>query len=417
MSDSDTALDAQSSPELPFWKKVLFSGILLFVFCGILEGIGQVYLRAYKGYGGEAFLQYQFDPYKNIHLSRSWTDTRGVVHNEQGFRESESVSLEAPEGTYRIVLMGASTAYGLGGMFPHLQNDYPVLDNSETIDTYLEEMLSGVLPYERVEVINAGIPSIWTHHHLIYLNQTILRYEPDLILFLDGWNDHFHTDPWHDQFAAYAQTEQAQTIMGPPTVSSLIRANLWWWFRKSAAVQVAGRVARDIKTALSGSSPPPVHVEEALENVQVVFQNNALRMIDRNAALLRHEGIPAIFLLQPMLILERDRLDRMPEIERELFDFNVSWQDGFEEFMVQATPMISRMIEETVTPQGHRYLDLTAIYPESEGQIFTDYAHLTPEGNRILASVLADEIVGMLADTTAAEVARDLEGASGVSRD
>lgn len=405
MSEATTTDEAQQPLELPFWKKALFTGILLFLFCGLLEGIAQVYLRAYRGYGGEAFLQYQFDPYKNIHLSRSWTDTRGVVHNEQGFRESESVSLEAAEGTYRVILMGASTAYGLGGMFPHLQNDYPVLDNSETIDVYMEEILTEALPYERVEVINAGIPSIWTHHHLIYLNQTILRYEPDLILFLDGWNDHFHTDPGHDQFAAYAQTEQAQTIMGPPTIASLVRANLWWWFRKSAAVQVTGRVARDIRTALAGTDSPPVHVEEALENVQVVFRDNALRMIDRNAAILRHEGIPAIFLLQPMLILERDRLDRMPPIERELFDFNVEWQEGFEEFMVRATPMISEMIEETVTPQGHRYMDLTAIYPESEGQIFTDYAHLTPEGNRILAEVVSDEIIGMLSatDTTAAE--------------
>lgn len=404
MSDAETS-DVTSATDLPFWKKALFSGILLLVFFGILEGMAQVYLRAYRGYGGEAFLQYQFDPYKNIHLSRSWTDTRGVVHNEQGFRESESVALAADEGTYRIVLMGASTAYGLGGMFPHLQNDYPVLDNSETIDTYMEEILTDALPYERVEVINAGIPSIWTHHHLIYLNQTILRYEPDLILFLDGWNDHFHTDPGHDQFAAYAQTEQAQAIMGPPTISSLVRANLWWWFRKSAAVQVTGRVVRDIRTALAGTDSPPVHVEEALENVQVVFRDNALRMIDRNAAILSHEGIPAIFLLQPMLILERDRLDRMPEIERALFDFNVEWQDGFEEFMVRATPMISGMIEETVTPQGHRYMDLTAIYPESEGQIFTDYAHLTPEGNRILATVVSDEIIEMLGETGSDSVA------------
>ena len=389
--------------ELPRWKKVAFTCILLGVVAIVLEGTAQVYMRVARGYdGGGEFLQYQFDPYKNIHLTRSWRDTRGVTHNAQGFREVEDVPREAPQGTFRIFLMGASTAYGLGGMFPHLQTEYAVLDNSETIDAYLEEVLNEAgLPYDRVEVVNAGIPSIWTHHHLIYLNQAILGYDPDMVLFLDGWNDHFFREEWHDQFAAYAQTEQAQTIMGPATLGSLVRMNGWWMFRKSAAIHLTARAGRSVKAFLTrGGGPVPIDVDRALVDVQSVFEENALKMIERNALILEHENIPTIFMLQPMLILERANLDRMPEIERQLFEFNVGWQEGIEEFMHGATPLIARRIEETVTPFGHRFMDLTGIYPESEGQIYTDYAHLTPEGNRILAERVAVEILDMLGAET-----------------
>jgi hypothetical protein len=124
-------------------------------------------------------------------------------------------------------------------------------------------------------------------------------------------------------------------------------------------------------------------------------------MIRRNALILEDEGIPTMFMLQPMLALERKNLERMPEIERELFAFNVaSWPPNYEEFLLQATPKIAAMIESEVEPTGASFLDLTAIFQESEGQIFTDYAHLTPEGNRILAEVVAGEIVRLMGSRT-----------------
>lgn len=396
-------MSESNSPEaapLSFRKKVLFSLILLGVAAGVLEAAAQLYLRAERGYAGGEFLQYEFDPYKNIHLQRNWEDTRGAVHNAQGFRRSEDVPREKEDGTFRIFLMGASTAYGLGGLFPHIQDDFPVLDNSETIDAYLEPLLTEALPYERVEVVNAGIPSIWTHHHLIYLNQTILGYDPDMILFLDGFNDHYQFNRSHDQFDSYVQTETQSTIMGPPTVAALFRMNAWWLFRKSAFAHVAARSASELKTVLTGGGAPrPIQVEEALEDLEWVFQRNALKMIERNALILHQEDIPTLVLLQPLLVLERDHLGRMPPIERELFDFNAGWQENYEEFMVRATPRIAEMIEETVTPLGARFMDLTGIYEEADGQIFTDYAHLTPEGNRILAETISEEIIDMLTES------------------
>ncbi|MEJ2541828.1 MAG: GDSL-type esterase/lipase family protein [Gemmatimonadota bacterium] len=393
MTENSTSEPSRAG--LPLWTRLLFWSILVLIVVVALEGVGQVYLRVFRGYAGGEFLQYEFDPYKNIHPSRNWVDTRGVLrHNAQGFRRDEPVTRRKPDGTYRVFLMGASTAYGTGSMFTHIETEFDVLDNSETIDAYLEDLLSESLDHDRVEVINAGIPSVWTHHHLIYLNQTILDYEPDLIIFIDGWNDHYETDRNHDQFATYAQTEQAQRIMGPATLSSLIRMNGWWLFRKSAFAHVAIRAMRNAKTILSGNStPPPIDVERSLEDLEYVFERNALEMIERNALLLQHEGIPAVFVLQPVLILEREHYDRMPPPEQELFDFMVGWQEGAEEFYSRATPMIADRIEEVVESLGGHFVDLTDIYDAAEGtQVYTDYVHLTPYGNRIVAERLAETI-------------------------
>lgn len=390
---------ASRTPSLTFGKRLLFSSILLLLVLGTLELIAQVYLRTARGYAGGSFLQYEFDPYKNIHPVPNWEDKRGVRHNAQGFRRSEDVTREKGPNTFRVFLMGASTAYGTGGLWPHIQRDFEVLRNDETIDAYLERLIERELPGMDVEVVNAAIPSVWTHHHLIYLNQTILGFDPDLVVFIDGLNDHFYYNPDHDQFGAYVYTEQSRVIMGPATLGSLVRMNGWWLFRTSAFAHVAIRAAQGLARTLSPPSPlPEIDVEGALVRQEEVFRANALAMIRRNALLLRHEGIPALFALQPMLVLERERLPRMPEIERRMFEFNLeSTAPRYEEYIVSATPRVAAMIEETVEPLGGRFVDLTGIYSQAgEEQIFTDYAHLTPVGNRMLAEALLPALLPML---------------------
>jgi len=48
---------------------------------------------------------------------------------------------------------------------------------------------------------------------------------------------------------------------------------------------------------------------------------------------------------------------------------------------------------------------LTGIYADAEGQVFTDYAHLTPEANELLARYVSGRIVPWIRlDSGAAQV-------------
>ena len=388
--------------ELPRWKRVLFSSILLLVVWALLEGMASVYLRVTQGYDGEHLYQYEFDPYKNILPARGFVDTRGVRHNAQGFRRSTDVSVAKPAGTYRVFLMGASTAYGLGGLWTHIDPKHPVLTNEQTIDHYLERQLQQAMPDRKVEVINAAITSTWTHHSLIYLNQSILKYDPDMVLFLDGFNDYFQHDPGHDQFDSYAYNMPSRSILGPPTMKSLAHAGGWWLFRKSALAHVVGRAGKNVKMMLAPrlDPPAPLDADSAYATFAKTFPRNALAMHRRSGLILKDEGVIPVFMLQPLLALGREK--PMNETERKLFEFNIaSYQPNYERFLTRAVELAREREAAMAAQIGAEYIDLTRIYDRQPAQMFTDYAHLTPEANELLAATVRDRILPLIRDDVA----------------
>lgn len=379
------------------WKLFLLAFALLFLLGATLEFGTRLYLRRYRGYDGAHLYQFAFDPYKNILPTPNYVDTRGIRHNSQGFRRSTEVSVQKAPGSYRIFLMGASTGYGLGGLWPHIDDRYPVLKNSETIDAYLEQELGRLLPGQSVEVINAAITSTWTHHNLIYLNQTILEFQPDMVLFLDGFNDYYFFDPAHRQFESYSYSLPSKVILGEPTLYSLAYANGWWLFRKSALVHQLARGAGNIKRMLSKRPARlPIDVDSAVASHRRVFAANALKMEERAGLILQHEGVIPVFMLQPMLVLERDRTS-MPDLERRLFQFNLdSYLPNYEAYVSQAVQFVRERQTEMAARVGGAFIDLTGIYKTAEGQIYTDYAHLTPLGNQIAARTIAERVVPLI---------------------
>lgn len=387
---------------LPRWKKWLFGAVMVSLVLAVLQVASYAYLRVFRGYDGRHLMQYEFDPYKNILPTRNYVDTRGVQHNAAGFRRRGEVGVAKPAGTIRVFLMGASTAYGLGGLWPHLEPNYPVLRNEETIDAYVEKLLAGAFPGRTVEVVNAAITSTWTHHTLIYLYQSILKYQPDMVLFLDGFNDFYHVGPTHDQFESYGYNGIARTLQGEPTAYSLAAMNGWWFFRKFALAHVAGRAAQQVKMLLSGPSDLPINPDQRFTALQEAFPRSAGRMHEYIGRLLQQERIPAVFMLQPMLILERERTTGTA-LERKLFEFNVrSYRPGWERFMRLSTPWIIEQEQAMASRVGATFIDLTTAFRGVEGQVYTDYCHLTPLGNRVLAGIIAQHVTPLLQARVAA---------------
>ena len=395
---SSTVRTVESAKEVPRWRKILLSAFLIALVGTTLELGSSWYLKRFEGYDGTHLLQYEFDPYKNIHLTPNYVNTVGIHHNGQGFRYPTEVERKKPAGTYRIFLMGGSAAYGLGGAWPHIQRDYAVLRDSETISAHLERYLRQSLPARNVEVINAAITSDWTHHHLIYLNQAILNYQPDMVLFLDGFNDFFFFDESHDQFASYAYQERARVIMGEPTFYSLAYANAWWLFRNCAFANAAMRALHNVRLRLLRAPPgaPPIDVEKAMAGLHQVFPRSALAMDRRIGLILRDAGVTAVFMLQPLLILERDQKP-MPPIEGALFEFDVrSYPPGYEALIHAAVPYIREQEEKMARDVGAQFIDLTRVYAGVPQQAYTDYCHLTPLGNEIVARHIGERLLPLI---------------------
>ncbi|MEY2857578.1 MAG: hypothetical protein RLZZ74_1890 [Cyanobacteriota bacterium] len=130
--------------------------------------------------------------------------------NDQGFRDRDEVPLVKPKNEIRIFLLGNSTAFGYGSS-----------SNSKTISDQLETRLqkrlqqqqatpkiyqSELPPTDKVElqkyltkppkiksgnyrIINAAVPGYASGNELAQIALQVLKYQPDLIVMLDGYED------------------------------------------------------------------------------------------------------------------------------------------------------------------------------------------------------------------------------------
>ncbi len=94
--------------------------------------------------------------------------------NSDGFRGDEIQ--ENPD--YRIFLIGGSTTFGVGTTSDH-----------STIPGYLQQFYDEQFPDKKIEVINAGIPKAYSYTEKYLIENTLLNYNPDLLVIYDGWND------------------------------------------------------------------------------------------------------------------------------------------------------------------------------------------------------------------------------------
>ena len=100
--------------------------------------------------------------------------------DEKGFRVTRKINYEKkPDNFLRIFAIGSST---VEGMLLGDQVNWPHL---------LQEKLNSALAPKQVEVINTGKSATSSRNHLATFIQ-ILKYEPDIVIFLMGGNDWGH---------------------------------------------------------------------------------------------------------------------------------------------------------------------------------------------------------------------------------
>lgn len=377
--------------------KLVAYSLMFLLGASVLEVASCSYLQVFEGYDGTHLMTYDFDEYKNITPAPNYHNTKGIHHNAQGFREDVDTPREKGANTYRIFIMGGSTAYGLQSMSRYGQEKYSVLRNSETIDTYLEEYLRGKVDDRKVEVINAAVTSQYSHHHLIYLNQTVLKYDPDMVVFIDGFNDYFQYGKGFDQFRDYGYQERAHLYMGPPTIEAWTGYSGWWLFRKSHFVHLASKTLRPVWIAIKsvGQSRMHIDVDTALHNLEINANANFMKMVERNSLILRHEGVVPVFVLQPEIAFTQSKV--FSPLERQIYEeLDQQWQENFVEFKNKARPRVVEYLLQSTARTGSVFLDTTDIYGGFEGDAYTDYCHLTPMGNKRLAENIGERILPLL---------------------
>jgi lysophospholipase L1-like esterase len=339
----------------------------------------------------------ELDPYRIIRLNPNH-EYHGVKHNRQGFRRSSDVSREKPDNTIRIFLMGGSAAYGVNAPPPFPDH---WVSNEETLDVHLERILKQAYPAVNFEVINAAVTGYGVHQHLIYLNQVILDYDPDMVLFLDGYNDHYYAS---DDYSQWEFRHLNVDEFYKPTFLNAL--NKFFEFGAQHSYAVAGIYSRINHLLNRGLTPTRLgktftEDNEALDSeLAELYRRTAkrtwARIDSQNVRLLQEHGIQAVVMLQPQLLFRQSK--PMALSENEIREIVIKYrEEGHVEYLNFVKPLAIEIIQQTLEGTDALFIDLTDPFPDMKEQAYIDYCHLNAAGMQALAEYIYPRLKPVLA--------------------
>jgi len=183
----DDSADRPRRRHAVVWAKRLGYAVFLLA---CVELSLQMYYRVTHGaflYQRIAIPIFRADPIRGWavkpHLDYTHTTNEYSVRlytNSQGMRVSkdrEEFAIEKDPACYRVMLLGPSFAFGWAADF---EDSF-----AHRLETYLEA--SGFAAGRDIEIINAGVPSLFPANNLDWYQQVGQRYRPDLVIQLIHW--------------------------------------------------------------------------------------------------------------------------------------------------------------------------------------------------------------------------------------
>jgi lysophospholipase L1-like esterase len=341
------------------------------------------------------------------------------VLDEHGFLHDTPITREKPPGTFRIFLMGGSTAFGAGqNIRYHTVHPYPdgLYAYPSSIAGRLQSYLQAHNPGTHYEVINAAGFERRIHQSLIQYIETLSQFQPDLIINLDGMNDVYSLvtgTPFADleqHLPFYVELYQGQhSLLKYSSTYYVLSTAYSKWVNRQQSAEPAPTNSAPTTAAFPSSGATPSAGENSgrayYEKSMDRYHKNAARLLQivrQYFAVLKADHTPSIFVLQPLLNRKKEN-KHLSEIERKLAEVMIPVGPDTSGSVDQCALLLSYFYDDflsdalrkTAKEFGVPYIDLNAeiatIGPDVE--FYTDYCHLTPEGNRRVAEILGRAIL------------------------
>jgi len=269
--------------------------------------------------------------------------------NNFGFRGPD-ITLEKPDNTYRIFVVGGSTVVG-GGSIDH-----------ETIPGFLQQKFDNVDLDFKVEVINAGEPGQYSFGEWYHIRTKIPAFEPDLIIVYDGWNDAQNRN-WKEvdveQMEKQAEiTEREITIANFP------------YYRTPYVIY------NEFFTPESSYSPA-IH-EESRSEVVRLWKTRWMETCESA----KNEGYEMLIALQPVVGAGNKTLSETEQLYAPNNDQRIE--------TVRIMKLLAKSLDEEVAKSCEYTADLRNIFDDVPEPIYFDQGHMTDFGNEIVAQELFD---------------------------
>jgi lysophospholipase L1-like esterase len=273
--------------------------------------------------------------------------------NSQQFRAEQELLLPKPHHTYRIFLIGGSTAFSSGAP-----------SQERTIAAYLTQILKKKLTPStntNYEVFTMATPAWASTHERIIIENRLSEFEPDLVISLSGNND-VH---WGAQgrnvlwFRSYAD-------------------EFYWDMINAVYSRVGLDKMPDVVQVQTAQIPPSIVAERLEKNIKLSSYALFLKQT------------PYLFCLQPTLAATKKVLT-----EREAL-IPSNWREYFRDCYKEIDAHLAHLQIDNFT-----YCNLAEIFDDknADEELFIDNYHFGDKGNAIIAERVYDCAKGIIASS------------------
>ena len=420
----DTVRPVAEAPSSVFERHAkLTITVVVLVLLGLIELASYFAIRVpgfYPEYNRQVsgYTVFQNNPKHQLVTQKTAPGNPDVVVDENGFITPEPLSLEKPQGTIRIFLMGGSAAFGADQNshyrdiyeYPHGIHTFP--DSiSGRLQAYLEERR----PNTRFEVVTAAAFTRAYHQSVLYYLESVSRFSPDWIVSMDGFNDVNHLvsgTPYRDR-----GTDLQYYIDLRNT------ANCMWSGVPNTYCLLQGLHSRLMIELTEGRRRvPPAYVKnfdlDRYTRVQYLerkphFEASSTRFVQtlkHEMGIMRSDGANFLFVLQPMLhrqesnktLSERERRF-LRGVAPPVYSIEAPGETGEPQDFTDAMLLLKFFFDDYLSPllasevadAGYHYLDMNQVIEDvpTSTEFYTDYCHMTVEGNRLIAEAIGDSIL------------------------
>lgn len=382
--------------------KLLLAGVSLLLTIAGIEAAGRL---IYFVHGHGHLYEMNTQEYA---LPLGWELVRGAHRdfhiNQQGFRHPQEITLRPQPDTIRIFLVGGSTAFGNEGVYRQVK-PLPLTDR-DTIDFHLQQILMTRHPEARFEVINAAVSEYRLFQEITLFREKLVNFSPTLVIFLDGHNDiSFLTkgaaladgpNPYWDNrhFLRAQRVLNSSSVLAPFYYLDLYLGRASYFYHGLSSMLQRLSETQILESANTWGDRPFRLDEEVAIKAQYAYK---LRELEEAAplyidqvkdlrAIARERKIPIVYALQPEIVGENpvDLTAKEQIIQRIAFEHHrnlgtLSWR--------YLTKMIAGILR-TFGSEQFEFVDLVAIARTNTEDKYTDYCHLTSQGNRLVAEKL-----------------------------
>lgn len=281
--------------------------------------------------------------------------TETVNINSHGMRGPE-FNFDKEFDEYRIFFLGGSTAYGV----------YSTSD-STTIPGFLDKKLSQ--EKHNVNVINSGVNGGNSYDEYYLVKNTILKYNPDMLIVYAGWNDLIRqpVDEYPEKnFSYYLSLSNVyfNTYLKFPQLFSLVE-----------------RVY--LKQIFGDNGIPSDKFDPSLSKMKINLWQERWNDI---CNLGNKEGFKTVIILQPLLGTGEKILHPWEKNTFEKYEH---------ESVIESYEYMINSLEQ-LNDNCSKVIDFSNIFKSNSELIFYDLGHMGDHGNEIVATKIYDEIILLL---------------------